>query len=309
MPTPHDPISVETAGKESLEMPLGGDAVDSGASVFAHFKGTLRRGPALVALLMLGAVVAVAFFAPLLGTTDPIAINPGQRLKLPSQEHWLGTDTYGRDLYSRVMYGSRTSLLVGLGAGLLGVTVGLLIGVIAGYIRLADAVLMRVMDGVMAIPSILLAIALVSLSGASLITVLVAITIPEIPRVVRLVRGVILSVRSEPYVEAAISLGTRVPTLLMRHMVPNTVAPLIVQGTYIFASAILTEAILSFLGAGLPPEKSSWGNIMAEGRMYFQLRPGLILYPGILLSLTVLSVNVLGDALRDALDPRMARRL
>jgi len=309
MPTPHDPISVETAGKESLEMPLGGDAVDSGASIFAHFKGTLRRGPALVALLMLGAVVAVAFFAPLLGTTDPIAINPGQRLKLPSQEHWLGTDTYGRDLYSRVMYGSRTSLLVGLGAGLLGVTVGLLIGVIAGYIRLADAVLMRVMDGVMAIPSILLAIALVSLSGASLITVLVAITIPEIPRVVRLVRGVILSVRSEPYVEAAISLGTRVPTLLMRHMVPNTVAPLIVQGTYIFASAILTEAILSFLGAGLPPEKSSWGNIMAEGRMYFQLRPGLILYPGILLSLTVLSVNVLGDALRDALDPRMARRL
>jgi len=309
MPTPHDPISVETAGKESLEMPLGGDAVDSGASVFAHFKGTLRRGPALVALLMLGAVVAVAFFAPLLGTTDPIAINPGQRLKLPSQEHWLGTDTYGRDVYSRVMYGSRTSLLVGLGAGLLGVTVGLLIGVIAGYIRLADAVLMRVMDGVMAIPSILLAIALVSLSGASLITVLVAITIPEIPRVVRLVRGVILSVRSEPYVEAAISLGTRVPTLLMRHMVPNTVAPLIVQGTYIFASAILTEAILSFLGAGLPPEKSSWGNIMAEGRMYFQLRPGLILYPGILLSLTVLSVNVLGDALRDALDPRMARRL
>ena len=309
MPTPHDPISVETAGKESLEMPLGGDAVDSGASIFAHFKGTLRRGPALVALLMLGAVVAVAFFAPLLGTTDPIAINPGQRLKLPSQEHWLGTDTYGRDVYSRVMYGSRTSLLVGLGAGLLGVTVGLLIGVIAGYIRLADAVLMRVMDGVMAIPSILLAIALVSLSGASLITVLVAITIPEIPRVVRLVRGVILSVRSEPYVEAAISLGTRVPTLLMRHMVPNTVAPLIVQGTYIFASAILTEAILSFLGAGLPPEKSSWGNIMAEGRMYFQLRPGLILYPGILLSLTVLSVNVLGDALRDALDPRMARRL
>jgi peptide/nickel transport system permease protein len=258
---------------------------------------------------MLCAVVFVAFGAPLLGTTDPIAIDPGQRLRLPSGQHWLGTDAYGRDVYSRVMYGSRISLVVGLGASLMGVAVGLLIGVIAGYIRVADAIIMRVMDGLMAIPSILLAIALVSLSGASLITVLVAITIPEIPRVVRLVRGVILTVRSEPYVEAAISLGTRLPTLLLRHMVPNTVAPLIVQGTYIFASAILTEAILSFLGAGLPPENSSWGNIMAEGRMFFQVRPGLILYPGIFLSLTVLSVNVLGDTMRDALDPRMARRL
>jgi peptide/nickel transport system permease protein len=173
----------------------------------------------------------------------------------------------------------------------------------------ADTIVMRVMDGIMAIPGILLAIALVSLSGASLFTVLVAITIPEIPRVVRLVRGVILTVRSEPYVEAAISLGTRLPTLLLRHLVPNTVAPLIVQGTYISASAILTEAILSFLGAGLPPEIPSWGNIMAEGRMYFQLMPGLILYPGIFLSLTVLSVNVLGDAMRDALDPKMMRKL
>ena len=262
-----------------------------------------------MALLTLGTIVFVALSAPILGTTDPIAIDPGQRLKLPTADNWLGTDAYGRDVYSRVVYGSRISIIVGLGAALMSVAAGLLIGVIAGYIRLADAVVMRVMDGIMAIPSILLAIALVSLSGASLVTVLVAITVPEVPRVVRLVRGVILTVRSEPYVEAAISLGTRVPTLLFRHMVPNTVAPLIVQGTYIFASAILFEAILSFLGAGLPPESSSWGNIMAEGRMYFRLMPGLILYPGIFLSLTVLSVNVLGDAMRDALDPRMARKL
>ncbi|MBM4329708.1 MAG: ABC transporter permease [Deltaproteobacteria bacterium] len=297
--------------EEPFELPLTGEAAPhiSGPSAFGHFKRTLKRGPALMALLMLGAIVFVAFSAPFLGTTDPIAIDPGQRLRLPTAENWLGTDAYGRDVYSRVIYGSRISLMVGLGAALMSVAVGLLIGVIAGYVRLADAIVMRVMDGVMAIPSILLAIALVSLSGASLLTVLVAITIPEIPRVVRLVRGVILTVRSEPYVEAAISLGTRLPTLLLRHMVPNTVAPLIVQGTYIFASAILTEAILSFLGAGLPPEKSSWGNIMAEGRMYFQLTPGLILYPGIFLSLTVLSVNVLGDAMRDALDPRMARKL
>jgi peptide/nickel transport system permease protein len=301
----------EMTGEESSELPLPGGATahSSGPSAFAQLKHTLKSGPVLIALLMLGAVVFSAFFVPFLGTVDPIAINPGQRLKLPSVEHWLGTDAFGRDVYSRVLYGARISLSVGLGAALMSVTLGLLIGVIAGYFRVADAIVMRVMDGLMAIPGILLAIALVSLSGASLFTVLVAITIPEIPRVVRLVRSVILTVRSEPYVEAAISLGTRLPTLLLRHMVPNTVAPLIVQSTYIYASAILTEAILSFLGAGLPPENSSWGNIMAEGRMYFQLMPGLILYPGIFLSLTVLSVNVLGDAMRDVLDPRMARRL
>jgi peptide/nickel transport system permease protein len=200
-------------------------------------------------------------------------------------------------------------VIAGLGAALISVSVGLAIGVVSGYFSVADAIIMRVMDGFMAIPGILLAIALVSLSGATLTTVLIAITVPEIPRVVRLVRSVVLTVRNEPYVEAAISLGTSVPRILWRHLVPNTIAPLIVQGTYIFASAILTEAILSFLGAGLGAETASWGNIMAEGRVYFQLQPGLILYPGILLSLTVLSVNLLGDAMRDALDPRMARRL
>jgi peptide/nickel transport system permease protein len=294
-------MTPERSGEAIVQSPV--------PSASAQLKRTLKTGSVLIALLMLGAIVVIALCAPLLGTTDPTAINPGQRLELSSSGHWLGTDAYGRDVYSRVMYGARISLIVGLGASLMSVTLGLLIGVITGYFRVADAIVMRVMDGIMAIPGILLAIALVSLSGASLFTVLVAITIPDIPRVVRLVRSVILTVRSEPYVEAAISLGTRLPTLLLRHMVPNTMAPLIVQGTYIFASAILTEAILSFLGAGLPPEIPSWGNIMAEGRMYFQLMPRLILYPGFFLSLTVLSVNVLGDAMRDALDPRMARKL
>lgn len=286
-----------------------GVAASDSPSVFAQLKRTLRSGPTLIAFSILMVIAFIAVFAPFLGTSDPVAIDPGQRLLPVSQAHWLGTDSLGRDAYSRAMYGARISLVVGIGAASISVTLGLIIGVIAGYFRMADAIIMRVMDGLMAIPGILLAIALVSLTGASLVTVLVAITLPEIPRVVRLVRGVILTVRSEPYVEAAISVGTRVPALLRRHMVPNTVAPLIVQGTYIFAAAILTEATLSFLGAGLPPEIPSWGNMMAQGRMYFRLMPGLILYPGIFLALTLLSVNVLGDAMRDMLDPRMARKL
>jgi peptide/nickel transport system permease protein len=278
-------------------------------SAFAQFKRSLRSGPVLTAVLLLVAIVLIAIFAPFLGTSDPTLLTPGSRLQPLSSEHPMGTDALGRDVYSRVIYGARVSLAVGLGAALVSVSLGLVIGVIAGYFRTADAIVMRVMDGLMAIPGILLAIALVALSGGSLFTVLVAISIPEIPRAVRLVRSVIISIRSEPYVEAAVSLGTPVPTLLLRHMVPNTVAPLIVQGTFIFASAMLTEAAMSFLGVGLPPEIPSWGNIMAEGRTYFQLKPGLIFFAGTFLALTVLSVNILGDAMRDALDPRMAKKL
>lgn len=277
--------------------------------VFSQWNGTLKSAPVLIALAILASIVFIALAAPILWTVDPVAIDPGNRLKRVSSLHWMGTDAFGRDVYSRVMYGARISLVVGLGVSLASVALGLVIGVIAGYFRTMDAIIMRVMDGVMAIPAILLAIALVTLSGASLLTVVVAITIPDVPRVARLVRSVILGIRGEPYVEAAIALGTPLPTLLLRHMVPNTVAPLIVQGTFIFASAMLTEAAMSFLGIGLPAEIPSWGNIMAEGRTYFQLMPGLIFYAGLLLALTVLSVNVLGDAMRDALDPRMGRKL
>jgi peptide/nickel transport system permease protein len=198
--------------------------------------------------------------------------------------------------------------LIGLGAAVFSVGIGLLIGLVSGFFKWVDAIMMRVMDGLMAIPSILLAIAVVSLSGASLTTVLVAITIPEIPRVARLVRSVVLSAREEPYVEAAISVGSSLPKIMWRHLMPNTIAPLIVQGTYVCASAILTEAILSFLGAGISPETPTWGNIMAEGRAYFQIKPQLIFWPGLLLSIAILSVNLIGDAARDALDPRMKRR-
>lgn len=268
-----------------------------------------RNQPARLAIVVLILMALAAAFAPYLFTTDPTALDPSERLKPPSGTHWLGTDALGRDLYSRIVYGARVSFIVGFGVLIVSVSFGVVFGLLAGYFRTLDAVIMRVMDGIMAIPGILLAIALVAVSGSSLATVLVAIAIPEIPRITRLVRGVILSVCSEPYVEAALAAGTPTSTILVRHMFPNTFAPLIVQGTYVFASAILLEAILSFLGAGIPPETPSWGNIIAEGRMYFELIPGLILYTGFFLSLTILSINVLGDALRDVLDPKLESRL
>jgi peptide/nickel transport system permease protein len=279
--------------------------------------GVLFGGATLLVMLL------IALLAPALGTADPATIDPTHRNQLPGSEWtvraaggeetvwvaWMGTDTLGRDLYSRVMYGARVSLIVGVTVAVLSIAVGLVIGLVAGYTRWLDAVVMRVMDGLMAIPAILLAIALVSLWGGGLLTVIIAIAIPEIPRVVRLVRSIVLSIREEPYVEAAIAVGTPVPLILFRHVLPNTIAPLIVQGTYVCASAILLEAILSFLGAGIPPEIPTWGNIMAEGRVLFQVYPHNILFPGILLALSVLAVNVLGDGLRDTLDPRLAERL
>jgi peptide/nickel transport system permease protein len=271
--------------------------------------GFLLSTPIIAAAsICLTLIVLMAIFAPLLAPHDPLLLAPAQRLKPPSAEFLLGTDGYGRDVLSRIIYGGRISLLIGVGAAIVSIAIGLVIGLVSGFFKWVDAVMMRLMDGLMAIPSILLAIAVVSLSGASLTTVLIAITIPEIPRVARLVRSVVLSAREEPYVEAAISLGSSLPKIMARHLMPNTVAPLIVQGTYIAASAILTEAILSFLGAGISPETPTWGNIMAEGRAYFQIKPMLIFWPGLLLSIAILSVNLIGDAARDALDPRMKQR-
>lgn len=273
---------------------------------------SIRQMPALIvpglAVLVLAAIVLATLLAPLLAPHDPLALSPLNRLKPPGGDFPLGTDALGRDLMSRVLYGGRVSLLIGIGTAAVSIMAGLVIGLVAGFFRTADAVIMRVMDAFMAIPPVLLAVALVAIHGASILSVILAITFSEIPRVVRLVRSVVLSAREEPYVEAAMTLGTRMPVILWRHLMPNTLAPLIVQGTYICASAILIESILSFLGLGIGTETPSWGNIMAEGRSYFLLKPSLIFWPGLLLSLCVLAINILGDAARDMLDPRMRQR-
>lgn len=270
----------------------------------------LKRYPLVaIAAIVLGAIVLAAVFAPLMGTRDPTSMSPLQRLRPASDVYWLGTDHLGRDVWSRLVYGARVSVVVGLAVAGLSIFIGLVIGLVAGYIRWLDAVVMRVMDGLMAIPGILLAIALVSVSGASLMTVIIAIMVPEIPRVVRLVRSVVLTVREEPYVEAAVSIGTPMPLILIRHILPNCIPPLIVQATYVAASAMLTEAILSFLGAGTPPTIPSWGNMVAEGRLLFQIAPWNLLWPGVALAVTILSVNILGDGLRDRLDPKLAKRM
>jgi peptide/nickel transport system permease protein len=270
----------------------------------------LRKNPTLVlgaVLLVLVALVAVG--APWLATHDPEDIDPSARLEAPSAEHRFGTDALGRDVYSRALLGGRISLVVGCTVAALATVFGVVLGMVAGFVRRADGPVMRVMDGLMAIPGILLAIALMAVTRASLTTVIVAITVPEIPRVVRLVRSLSLTLREQLFVEAAHAVGTRLPAVLWRHVLPNMLAPLMVQATFVAASAVLIEASLSFLGVGIPAQTPSWGNMMAEGRNVVAVAFHIILYPGILLAVTVLSINMVGDGLRDALDPRLARQL
>ena len=278
---------------------------------WAAFAAYFRRNPTVV----IGGGLTVAMVLIAIGTLvfleadDVRRMNPINRLRPPDEGHVFGTDQFGRDVFLRTLYGSQISLMVGFTVAILSTAIGLFIGLVAGYNRIADAVVMRVMDGLMSIPAILLAIALIALTKASVTTVIIAITVPEVPRVVRLVRSVVLSIREMPYVEAAVSVGTPTAMILWRHILPNTIAPLIVQATFVFASAVILEALLGFLGAGTPPEIPSWGNIVAEGRSFFQIAPWIIFFPGLFLSITVLAVNILGDGLRDTLDPRIARRM
>ena len=305
------------------------DLVDSASIAAAATKRkslwllALRNSNVIIGGAILLVMLVIAALAPVLGTVDPTRIDPASRNKKPGTEITMrmddgttvkrvaimGTDSLGRDVYSRVIYGTRVSLAVGIAVALIAVAIGVVIGLISGYIRWLDGIIMRIMDGLMAIPGILLAIAMVSIWRAGLITVIFAIVVPDVPRVVRLVRSIVLTVREEPYVEGAISVGTPTWVLMFRHILPNTIAPLIVQGTFLAPAAILVEAALSFLGIGIPPEVPSWGNIMAEGRTLFRVFPHNIFYPAIFLAVTVLAINIMGDGLRDTLDPKMSKKV
>jgi peptide/nickel transport system permease protein len=281
-------------------------AESSSAGLWCRAKAhpTVALGGALLAVIALAGV-----FAPLLTAHDPQAIDPLNSMGESNAQNLLGTDHLGRDVLARILYGTRISLAVGLLVATFATVAGLAIGLLAGFVRVLDAVLMRIMDGLMSIPAVLFAIALMAVFRASVETVVLALAIVEMPRVVRLVRSVVLTLRELPFVESAIVAGSTLPVILWRHIVPNTMAPLTVQATYIAASAIIVEAALSFLGAGTPPDIPSWGNMMAESRAFFLLDPALTLLPGIALTITVLAVNMLGDGLRDGLDPRLKGRL
>jgi peptide/nickel transport system permease protein len=302
--SPTIPLPAGIAAAAAMPDVLPPVKVRRGLAGFMYRYPTIAFGGSLLLAMLL-----IAVLAPYLGTVDPTALAPAKRTRSPSAEYWFGTDMFGRDIYSRVLYGTRISLMVGLSVAVLASVAGLIVGLVSGFVRWADGIIMRIMDGMMSIPPILLAITLMALTRASVSNVITAITIAEFPRVARLVRSVVLSLREQPYVDAAVAAGTRTPMIILRHILPNTLAPMTVQATYICASAIIVEAILSFIGAGTPPTNPSWGNIMADGRALWQVKPFIVFFPALFLSLTVLAVNLLGDGLRDMLDPRMAKRL
>lgn len=286
----------------------GSEALAAKAAPLRPGRRRLGGQTAVVTSLgILAGFAAIAIAAPWFAG-DHLALDTLQRLKPPSLSHWFGTDNLGRDIFARTVVGSRSSLVVGGAVALLTTVLGTLVGLYAGYFRYGEKAIMRIMDGMMAIPGVLLAIALVAVLGSGLLTVIVAITVPEIPRMARLVRSVVLSLKEQPYITAAVSIGTSTPKILFKHILPNSVGILTVQATYVFAAAIITESVLSFLGVGTPPEVPSWGNVMATGRQYFQLAPWIIGFPGLFLSILVLAINIFGDSLRDRLDPRLAQR-
>ena len=273
-----------------------------------RFRFVSRHLTILVGGTLLTLLIALSLAAPLINPYDPVALDVIHRLRPPNAQHWFGTDNYGRDILSRTLYGGRISLFVGISAALASGLIGTTIGLFAGMFRWADAISMRITDGLMAIPSILLAVAMMTLVRPGVLIVIIAITIPEVPRVARLVRSVVLVIREQTYVQAAASIGTRLPRLLLHHILPNALTPIIVQATYVCASAVLLEAYLGFLGVGIPPEIPSWGNIISDGRTYVQLAIWIVLFPGAFLGLMVMSINMLGDGVRDLLDQRLANR-
>ncbi|WP_298370312.1 ABC transporter permease [Azospirillum sp.] len=285
----------------------GGAAAQGRSPMALLLRQLLRRPLVVVALGLLAAILVVAASAPWLSPYDPMKMDILNRMKPPAAGHLFGTDEFGRDVLSRIMQGAQLSLLVGLLVVAVAVTVGTLMGLMAGYVRALDGAVMRLTDALMAFPDILLAIAFMAGLGPSLYNVVLALGIVYTPRVARVVRAAALVVREMPYVEAATALGASTPRIVFRHILPNLISPIIVQATFIFAYAILTEAALSFLGVGVTPTTPTWGNMIAGAQQYFQQADWLVLFPGLAIVLTVLALQIVGDGLRDALDPRLQK--
>ena len=268
-------------------------------------RAVVRRKIALVGAVLVTVNLVVALLAGAIGRVDPQRLDVKARLAAPSAAHWFSTDDVGRDVWSRVIHGARLSMLVGGSVVLFAAVAGLFFGLLGGYYPTLDNVLMRVMDGLMAFPGIILAIALMASLGPSVMNVIIALGVVYVPRVARIVRGSVLVIRETPYVEAARALGVPDGAVLIRHVLPNCVSPVIVQVTFIFAAAVLGEAALSFLGVGIPPQIPSWGNVLGEGRLYLQQAPWLTLFPGAAIMACILGLNLFGDGLRDLLDPKL----
>jgi peptide/nickel transport system permease protein len=273
---------------------------------YGHLKRLfIKRRLVFVGGLIIALVVAVGLLAPILASIDPNTLAVSDRLKPPSKTYLMGTDEFGRDVYSRLLYGARLSMTIGLSVVIISSVVGTAFGLVAGYYRAADNVIMRIMDGIMAFPDILLAIALMASLGPSVGNVIVALGVVYTPRVARIVRSAALSIRETEYIEAARAVGVAPSAILLRHMLPNAVSPIIVQGTFTFANSVLAEASLSFLGVGVPPYVPSWGMMLSSARSYMVQAPWMMIYPGLAIVITVLGLNLLGDGLRDMLDPRL----
>lgn len=274
-----------------------------------HIARASRKNPIMVAgIVLMLAMVIIGLLAPIITSRAPTEIDAFQRLEAPSGANWFGTDSIGRDVFSRTMYGARVSLGVGFAVAVSTMVAGVAVGLVSGYYRRADMIIMRFMDAMLAIPFLLLAIALMAILGASIKNVIISLLIVMTPSTARVVRSSVLSLREEVYVDAARAIGAPDFRVIFRHILPGTIAPLIIQGTYTMAIAILVEASLSFLGAGSPPTTPSWGVIMADGRAFVRVAIWMIMFPGIFLFVTILGINLAGDGLRDILDPKLQRR-
>jgi len=258
---------------------------------------------AVTGCLLLSVIFLLAILAPILATQPPLEMKVTNRLKAPSAAHWFGTDEFGRDVYSRVVHGSRISISVGLAVVIISSTFGLILGLYSAYYRQLDNLIMRIVDGLMAFPAVLLAIAIMAALGPKIENVIISISVVYIPTVARTVRSAALVVREQTYIEAIRALGGKPWRIIWRHIAPNCMSPLIVQATFIFAYAVIIEASLSFLGAGTPPPQPSWGNILSDGRTLIRQAWWIMVFPGIAIVMTVLGLNLIGDGLRDLLDP------